>query len=250
MSFRIIADIGNSFGKLALYDGTKRVSEVYRTPHSAIPHLVSVLARDNDADEIAYCSVADDTAIFSELTSSAAVRVRKVSANDLHSVALRYDPPLALGADRVAAIAAAAYEAPQSDLLVVDAGTAITCDIVREGVHLGGSISPGIAMRFEALHEFTAKLPQVETSAYSGFPANSTQSCIAAGVVDGVVAELKMRILDFLESDITSVKKIFFTGGDAKYLENSLKSFNFARANIAVRPELVLDGVAVLSANN
>jgi type III pantothenate kinase len=76
-----------------------------------------------------------------------------------------------------------------ADLLVIDAGSAVTLDVVIDGSFLGGSISPGLSMRLRALHEFTGRLPLTGVSRNFSFPGRSTEDAITGGVVMGLVFE-------------------------------------------------------------
>ena len=133
--------------------------------------------------------------------------------------------------DRIAAAVGAWARFPGSDLLVIDAGTAITIDLVRaDHTYLGGNISPGTSMRFRALHEFTANLPLVKTEGRPGMMGEDTGSAIRSGVVRGIVFELqgyineqKIRYPDL---------KVVMTGGDAKIFEKMLKNTIFVDSNL------------------
>ena len=98
---------------------------------------------------------------------------------------IEYETPDTLGTDRIAGVAGAFNLFPRSELLVIDAGTAITYDFLSEGVYKGGNISPGLNMRFKALNEFTGKLPLVITSDNFTNPGRNTADAILAGVIIG-----------------------------------------------------------------
>lgn len=145
-----------------------------------------------------------------------------------------YETPETLGPDRLAAAIGAYYESmnrvgEHRPVLVVDAGTAITYDLVTaDGQYLGGNISPGIHLRFLALHEHTAHLPLVEPlpEGDRGEPGTTTQTAILHGVLDGVRHEIEGFICEF------SLKYpkllVFFTGGDMENFSESVKSRIFA----------------------
>ncbi len=147
-----------------------------------------------------------------------------------------YLTPQTLGRDRLAAAVGAVDIYPSRNVLIVDAGTALTIDFIsQDGVYKGGVISPGMAMRFRALSEFTASLPLCEKddaesqSALSGV-GNTTRSAIARGVTQGICYEIEGYIERF-GADFEKIL-IIFLGGDAKYLAKRIKNTIFANQNL------------------
>jgi type III pantothenate kinase len=148
----------------------------------------------------------------------------------------KYKTPETLGADRLACAVGASVIFPGKNVLSIDAGTCIKYDIVdRSGSYLGGSISPGITMRLNALHTFTGKLPQVAPAPLKGFIGKDTRSSILTGVVQGAVYELEGFVRHYKKE--FSGLKIILTGGDAPRLA---KHLNFS---IFATPDLVLVGL-------
>jgi type III pantothenate kinase len=141
-----------------------------------------------------------------------------------------YKTPKTLGADRIALIAAATKSFPNNDVLVIDAGTCITFDFVdKNATYYGGAISPGIAMRFKALHYFTGKLPLLDNKYHDNFIGQSTEESMYSGVVNGVIQEIEGVIGQYKQkfNDFT----IVLTGGDTNFLSKQLKSSIFANQN-------------------
>ncbi|GGG40244.1 type III pantothenate kinase [Hymenobacter glacieicola] len=151
-----------------------------------------------------------------------------------------YATPHTLGADRLAAAVGAAWLLPGRDVVIVDAGTAIKCDLV-EGGHTfrGGSIAPGVAMRFQALHTFTGRLPLVanlpEATAPVPLTGVDTESAIRSGVVNGAVAEVRGLLAEYAAQ--FPQLAVVLAGGDAAFFRARLKG------PIFVVPELVLIGL-------
>jgi type III pantothenate kinase len=139
--------------------------------------------------------------------------------------------------DRLAATIGANFLFPDFNCLVIDAGTCITCDYVdHEHNYRGGSISPGLAMKFQALHTFTQKLPLVEQPQQDvGLTGRNTIDAIRSGVLCGTVAELNGIIEAY--SKKSSELIVLLCGGDAAFFETKLKG------HIFVIPELVLIGL-------
>ncbi|SNC77013.1 type III pantothenate kinase [Hymenobacter gelipurpurascens] len=151
-----------------------------------------------------------------------------------------YATPQTLGADRLAAAVGAAWLLPAHDVLIVDAGTAIKCDLVEAaGIFKGGSISPGLAMRFQALHTFTGRLPLVQAppdqAAAIPLTGDDTQSAIRSGVLNGAAAEVRGIVEEYRA--LYPGLAVVLAGGDAAFFHARLKG------SIFVIPELVLMGL-------
>jgi type III pantothenate kinase len=119
-----------------------------------------------------------------------------------------------------------------SNRVVIDLGTCLKFDFLnKKNEYLGGSISPGLQMRYQALHHFTGKLPQLE--AYkAGFIGASTKDSIHAGVIEGMQGEINHFISRY-ETDFKDLT-FFVTGGDLKYFEFHPKSNIFAVENLTL----------------
>ncbi|MDF7812418.1 type III pantothenate kinase [Hymenobacter sp. YC55] len=158
-----------------------------------------------------------------------------------------YATPHTLGADRLAAAVGAAWCRPNQDTLIVDAGTAIKCDLV-EGGHTfrGGSIAPGLQLRFRALHTFTGRLPLVELPADLDAPipltGDTTTAAIQSGVLNGAAAEVN-GLIDRYREQFPELG-VVLAGGDASFFQPRLKGLIFAI------PELVLIGLHRILAYN
>ncbi|MDR3351154.1 MAG: type III pantothenate kinase [Prevotellaceae bacterium] len=138
-----------------------------------------------------------------------------------------YATPGTLGFDRLAAAAGAHYLFPQRDCMIVDCGTAITVDFLScRGEFLGGNISPGLEMRFKALHRFTEQLPLGALTGNAAPVGKNTQEAIEAGVVQGILHELEGYIRDYPAT--TAV----FTGGDTIYFAKRIKKPIFVVRNL------------------
>ncbi|WP_369048967.1 type III pantothenate kinase [Tenacibaculum sp. UWU-22] len=154
-----------------------------------------------------------------------------------------YSTPTTLGVDRIALAAAAVNKFPKKNVLVIDAGTCVTFDFInKDKTYLGGAISPGIRMRYKALHVFTSKLPMLETGIPESFIGNSTKTAIDSGVVNGICNEIDGVIEQYKKKypDLTLV----LTGGDANFLAKQLKSVIFAT------PNFILEGLYAILIHN
>lgn len=148
----------------------------------------------------------------------------------------KYRTPQTLGTDRLANAAGAAWLFKGRNCLVIDAGTCIKYDFVSEkGHYLGGAISPGLYMRYQALHHFTKRLPLVKPDISVPLTGNTTDSSINSGVIHGARAEVKQIIAQY-KSQYKRLKTVV-TGGDASLFVNIAKSYIFAA------PDLTLTGL-------
>lgn len=146
-------------------------------------------------------------------------------------------PYASLGTDRIASACGAASLYPSKTCLVIDAGTCLTHTfITSEKEVLGGSISPGLQMRFKSLNYFTGKLPLIEKSKeLPETTGKNTQEAIQSGVIGGMVAEI-LHIIQYYHTKHPDLI-VLMTGGDASYFEKTLKE------PIFVVPELTLVGL-------
>ncbi len=141
-----------------------------------------------------------------------------------------YSSPETLGADRIALAAAAVLHYGETNTLVIDAGTCITYDMITaEGAYLGGAISPGLTMRYRALHHFTSRLPSLEVGDYQELIGNTTESSIHSGVINGLSMEIEGVIGQYQSR--YELLTVILTGGDAQFLSKRLKKAIFAHSN-------------------
>jgi len=148
-------------------------------------------------------------------------------------ISIGYETKNTLGKDRIAATVGANYLQPECNILVIDAGTAITYEVVEaSGIYIGGNISPGLTTRFRSLNQFTKQLPLVKEKDDVPAIGTSTESAILAGVVNGIVYEMDgyINMLRVKYGDIF----VFLTGGHSFYFERRLKNHTFADANLVL----------------
>lgn len=151
----------------------------------------------------------------------------------------QYRTPQQVGQDRLVA-AYAASELYGYPAIVIDAGTAITLDVVsRKKAYLGGMILPGLAMSLDALHQRTALLPSVKLSKPGGFIGKDTAGSILSGIVfgfglliEGLVKKLR---LEFGKSTIA-----VGTGGSIRFLSRDCRVFD------KIDPDLTLKGLSLI----
>lgn len=152
-------------------------------------------------------------------------------------VQLDYETPETLGADRLAN-AIAAYTKSKSNCLAIDIGTCVKFDFTdRDGVYHGGSISPGIQLRYKAMNDYTAALPLINNTDPAKLIGKSTVDCMHSGVMAGIQAEISQFIREY--EAVYQDLKIFVTGGDAQHFDFGSKN------NIFVDENLTLTGLFI-----
>lgn len=151
-------------------------------------------------------------------------------------IGMAYDTPQTLGVDRLAAVIGAHFLFPKRAVVVVDIGTCITYDFLNAaGVFEGGVISPGSALRYKAMHDYTARLPLLNDCEGDGLIGKNTTSAMTIGVTRGIVGEIEYMLSQFLLK--SPGLKVIVTGGGAKTFESRIK------ADIFVTLEIVLVGL-------
>lgn len=148
-----------------------------------------------------------------------------------------YSSMESVGNDRLANAVGAYVENPNANSLVIDAGTCLTYDFVNaNNCYLGGAISPGLNMRFEALNTFTEKLPLLnKASKKLNLIGGDTNSSIVSGVVNGIQGEIINNIATYRSK--YPLLTIFMTGGDTEFLQSIVgieKNGIFAHENLTL----------------
>ena len=243
-------DQGNSRTKVAIFsdEGKLLNSVIYKAFSSAdVERLFSLYPL---TDSIISSVVNIEPAVVNTL-SRLSHRFILFDHNTPVPVSNAYDTPQTLGQDRLAAAVGASALCPDENLLIIDAGSAITYDYVSaDGVFMGGNIAPGIKMRLTMLHRMTKKLPLVEVEEGELIPlfGKNTRDAIAAGVVRGVVYEVKgyMRALAHRGTRFQT----YLTGGNASYILNSLRPNGKRSYPLHYEKHLVLIGLNTILTYN
>ncbi len=220
-------DQGNSRTKVALFNDEGRIVKNFIYKSFAASDIEKLFALYPILDSIISSVVNIEPAVVNALN-----RLSKhfVLFDHFTPVPIRngYNSPETLGQDRLAAAVGAAYLCPKQNILIIDAGSAITYDFVsEEGEFVGGNIAPGIKMRLTMLHRMTKKLPLVEVEENELLPlfGKTTRDAIAAGVIRGIVYEVKgyIRSLNAQLKQLTVV----LTGGNAPFIANNSRNTSF-----------------------
>jgi type III pantothenate kinase len=229
----LIVDIGNTSTKLAVYKDREKLS-VSRINELSCEELEKRLSGVKIKRAIV-SSVRKLPPYISDLFFSNIPFVHILSYKSKLPFRIEYETPKTLGADRIAAVAGALNYYPGDEILIIDAGTAITFEFISANIYKGGNISPGLSMRFKALNKFTGSLPLVSIADNYSFPGRNTTDAITAGVITGMIYEINeyIRTFEKMHTDF----KIILTGGDSEFLKDKI---NY---QVIYMPDIVTDGL-------
>lgn len=221
-------DIGNTRSKFTLFDDSEIVRHLPVSHELTVPTLADWLTSHPAIAAVHWCSVGAVIDGLEAAFSVAPVVVRRLLPTAPPSgITIEYLSPETLGADRLAAVLGARSLRPREHLLVVDAGTCITFDfLLSDGRYLGGNISPGLAMRLEAMHRFTARLPLVAAEGATPLMGQTTETALRSGATLGIVYEIEGYIRR-LREEYGSIC-VFLTGGNRFDFRISSESCIFA----------------------
>lgn len=218
-------DNGNTSIKLAFFNSSCLMA-TSRLPRRDL-RLLNRFISTYKPDSAIVCSTAAPAAAapIEELTRQRCPHVLCLSHDTPLPIALQYRTPETLGRDRIATAVGgwtlARRIAPGNDVLVIDAGTAVTCDLVTaDGTFMGGNIAPGMALRFKALHEHTGRLPLIGAEGETPLMGYDTATAIRSGVLRGLTGEVRNHIAE-VRSEHPRLT-VIFTGGDGRLLCNRL----------------------------
>jgi type III pantothenate kinase len=230
-------DIGNTSVKTALF---KRNTISKASIHSSftLSTLKEIVSENNGIENVILCTVRDYP---DEWRSYLNTKFRLIELTEKTPLPIKnaYLTPATLGKDRLAAAIGANAIYQGKNVLSVTAGTCIIYDLVTKGVYKGGAISPGLYMRFHALHTFTDKLPLVEADTnYRNLVGRNTEESIRSGVQQGMIQEIEGTIKAYKAKypDL----QIIMSGGSLSWLRKSIKE------KINPQPFLALKGLNVI----
>jgi len=221
----LIIDIGNTTTKLALFDRDTLV-DVYTEQGVSFGNLSSLIEKYK-VDAGIMASVAGVPQHLADQLKSCGVPFLWLDHTTSLPINNLYKTPETLGMDRIAAAVGAWTQHPGHDILVVDAGTAITYEFVdSQGNYHGGNISPGMDVRFKSLNHYTKGLPLVHPEGDCPEIGYNTETAIRAGVmigleyeITGYIKSLKHKYPELL---------VFLTGGNEFSFATKLKNVIFA----------------------
>lgn len=225
----LVIDIGNTLKKAALFNEEKRMLRLCHWD------TVEELRQELVPYEVQCCLVStvrdDGPQLVFELNRFFPTML--FSASMPLPIVLCYDTPDTLGTDRIACAVGAHALYPEKPVLTLQAGTCLVADMVTaNGEYLGGSIAPGMRMRFASLAQGTARLPLVQPKADVEVVGTTTDASILSGVIHGLHFEIEGLIQHYRKR--FPGLKVVMTGGDAPLLKNIIKNRIFAAPNLVL----------------
>jgi type III pantothenate kinase len=225
----LVIDVGNTQVKAAVFEQNTMLYKAIIPYSEGKNEVEKILKNFKKIKNIAVASVGKlNNEDFLPLNDE--VKVHFISKESKFPFQNLYATPNTLGIDRMILASGAVLQFPNKNRLVIDAGTCITYDFIDENDnYLGGAISPGIRLRYESLHNYTAKLPLLQKEIPKSIIGNSTIQSIHSGVINGIIMEINGFNNTVLQQNDNFI--IILTGGDAEFLAERLKNTIFANPN-------------------
>ena len=224
----LVVDIGNNFFKLGIFENSNLIFSFSDNNDRIDIEIEKIICKHRGLTNALISNVSSLN--ISGILDRFNIKTYELDSTFVFPFKLNYKTPETLGNDRLALAAAATILFPNSNNLVIDAGTCITIDFIDNNNNfMGGSISPGVKMRYDSLNHYTANLPLLKNKNNFNFPGNSTNASIHAGIIGGVSNEI-MGFINQINSRYDKVN-VILTGGDAKILSKTLKITIFANQN-------------------
>lgn len=217
MGLTLTIDQGNTSAKAAAWEGSQLVrAEVFpQFDRQALESMESALGM---FDKAMVSSVAHPTRPILDLLDAEGIPARELTHDTPLPIIIDYLTPTTLGLDRVAAAVGAWSLHPGTELLIVDAGTAVTYDrVTADGHFLGGNIAPGVGMRLRSLNAWTSRLPLVTSRGETPQWGTSTETALRSGAINGVVGEIT-----YYRSLLPAGALVVMAGGWGKELASRL----------------------------
>lgn len=233
-------DFGNTRLKSALFrDDT--LEQIIVLQNDPLEHIKELVAQHKPGRSILSSVVNHDSEIEKFLEST--TQYHRLNHTSRLPFTIPVGKPETVGADRLAIAAASVFLFPGMNNLAIGLGSCITFNFINQFHQLiGGSISPGMEMRFKAMHQFTAKLPLVEADWNVPLMGYDTKTNLQSGVVMGMAKEID-GIIDAYAARYGNFN-VLLTGGDIRIFEPHLKNKIFAD------PDLIFKGLYAISQIN
>ncbi|MCH5168670.1 MAG: type III pantothenate kinase [Prevotellaceae bacterium] len=229
---KLIIDIGNTVTKIVAFQGDEPIDEI-RAEGGDLSGLDAFVVKHSFRHGIVG-AVRELRPCEEESLSRLQIPILRFSPDTPVPITNRYRTPKTLGSDRLAAVIGASSLKPGKDLLIIDAGTCITYEVIdARGNYWGGNIAPGMQMRLRALHEFTARLPLIEAEGDVPGMGYNTETAIRSGVLRG----MKYEIEGYIKSMRAKFPHllVFLTGGNQINFDANIKNSIFTDRYIVPR---------------
>lgn len=225
----LTVDVGNTRIKAAVFEGNTVLENFVFEKNELEKKIKKILKKFQNCSDLVIASVGNIEK-QSFLAFEKQLNIHFLTHEDAFPFNNKYATPKTLGIDRMVLASGATLQFPKQNRLVIDAGTCITYDFIDEfDNYLGGAISPGLRLRYEALHNYTARLPLLDLQEPESYIANTTAQAMHSGVVNGFVYEIDGFIDEYRTNFSNFI--IILTGGDTEFLAKRLKNTIFANSN-------------------
>ncbi len=225
----LVIDVGNTLVKWGVFESGKSIFKRVFGKDDFLKELAAVSATYPSIQQTIVSSVGK---LSEEQVEQLMQQFEVITLDQQTAIPFtnRYSTPETLGVDRIALVSAAAKEFPDKNVLIIDAGTAITYDFLSaSNEFLGGAISPGVSMRYKSLHNYTAKLPLLEANFPKSWIGDSTTESLHSGVLNGILFEMD-GFIEAYKNKFDNLT-VILTGGDAHFLRDRIKNDIFANSN-------------------
>ncbi len=219
----ILFDVGNTHTTVAITEDKKNFiksrfsTKKYETEDELFTFLKSVFGKDFYSPIVVSSVVPSVNVVFEYFSKKYGDgNIVFVNAEDYKAIKWNVAYPKEIGADRVCDVVAAKKDYGEN-CIVIDYGTAITIEVLKDGIYEGGAILTGFAMAIEALFRGTAKLPLVELKPYEGYVGKDTESNIRIGVINGLVGAVN-QIVNEIKKEFSVEPVVIHTGGQSTYV--------------------------------
>ena len=211
----LVVDIVNNFFKLGIFENSNLVFSFFEKNDKIDVEIEKII---HSYSKITSALISNVSSVkINDILNKLNIKIYELDSTFIFPFKLNYKTPESLGNDRLALAAAATILYPNSNNLVIDAGTCITIDFINNNNHfMGGSISPGVKMRYDSLNHYTANLPLLKNENSFNYPGDSTNASIHAGIIGGVSNEINGFIKQI--NSRNDKVNVILTGGDAKIL--------------------------------
>jgi type III pantothenate kinase len=228
----LIIDIGNTRTKMATFRDNSMVAQL-SDENSQYDRLIPFIQENCPCTACIISAVAPMPRWLTDELKQIEMNPLLLESTTLLPFKNSYQSKETLGYDRIAAVAGACALYPSKNVLIIDAGTALTFDLKTEREeYVGGNISPGLTMRFRSLHEYTSRLPYLEPGETMAPLGNTTAEAIRNGVQLGIAWETEQYI-EWLSNKYNGLI-VLLTGGDSQFFENLLKKTIFVVSNLTL----------------
>jgi type III pantothenate kinase len=240
MGISLCLDFGNTRQKVGVFNGRNFLKEI-NLPDTSLQSIEALLNEWNPEKIILSSVINHDPAIETYMAEK--TKFHRLNYTSQLPLTTPVGKPETIGADRLALVAAAVDLFPNIHNLVIGLGTCITYNFINnQHEFLGGSISPGMNMRFRAMHEQTALLPYIKAETQFPLIGFDTKTNLLSGVIwgmskeiDGIIDEYALKYSNF---------NVLLTGGDMPFFVPHLKNKIFAD------PNLIFKGLYAISEFN